>query len=175
MHQFPFELQYTEIWYWIARKTNKHRTAGRIMAAGMPYMNIRFKLPFAKNLRFTIKTFHLTSLAVFGARGPTSKPHSISTRMNWPFECEQWDDQNSMARSCPGWSIPRAMWTVFFLLEKFYSWRSWNKGYARIKRDLMKRCQVAKSHNHPFQSLWKRLWNMQHAFYMPPNTIEPVT
>ena len=27
--------------------------------------------------------------------------------------CEQWDDQNSMARSCPGWSIPRAMWTVF--------------------------------------------------------------
>lgn len=51
MHQFLSELQYTEIWYWIERKTNKHRTARRIMAAGMPYMNIRFKLPFAKNLR----------------------------------------------------------------------------------------------------------------------------
>lgn len=176
MHQFLFELQYTEIWYWIERKTNKHRTAGRIMAAGMPYMNIRFKLPFAKNLRNNQDLSFNTSRR----RARAQPPNPTVFRLGWDI-----DEIPGLLSANNG--TTKIQWQghvqdeVYlgrcgqFFVGKVDSWRSWHKGYTRNRLDLMKRCQVAKSHNHPFQSLWKRLWNMQHAFYMPPNTKETVT
>lgn len=50
------------------------------MAAGMPYINIRFKLPFAKNLRNNQDLSFNIPRRLLGP-GSTPKPHSISTRM----------------------------------------------------------------------------------------------